>query len=205
MSKRNFCLLQILIAVTLIICLLVNTYAWADRGEASGSKLTLHYIASLNGSTATAQTTFLDDNAVLEGKFSRTVSAGDVLHFETVIDNIDHADENAVTSNVSLFLEALSFIGDSGSSNVRQGDVLFTVALVRQIADDADQQTENKSAREYFELRVTHDGAAVEGDDFARILSSYEIGAGDTETFAWSIEFEYGGVFEFDSVVLEHF
>ena len=122
-----------------------------------------------------------------------------------VIDNIDNADENAVTSNVSLFLKALSFIGDSGSSNVRQGDVLFTVALVRQIADDADQQTENKPAREYFELRVTHDGAAVEGDDFARILSSYEIGAGDTETFAWSIEFEYGGVFEFDSVVLEHF
>lgn len=202
MSKRNFCLLQILIAVTLIICLLVNTYAWADRGEASGSTLTLNYSASVNGSKATPQTTFLDDNAVLEGKFSRTVSAGDVLHFETVIDN---ADENAVTSNVSLFLEALSFIGDSGSSNVRQGDVLFTVALVRQIADDADQQTENKSAREYFELRVTHDGAAVEGDDFARILSSYEIGAGDTETFAWSIEFEYGGTFEFDSVVLEHF
>jgi hypothetical protein len=201
-SKRNFCLLQILIAVTLIICLLVNTYAWADRGEASGSKLSLNYSASVNGSKATAQTTFLDGNAVLEGKFSRTVSAGDVLHFETVIDN---ADEKAVTSNVSLFLKALSFIGDSGSSNVRKGDVLFTVALVRQIADDADQQTENKPAREYFELRVTHDGAAVEGDDFARILSSYEIGAGDTETFAWSIEFEYGGVFEFDSVVLEHF
>jgi hypothetical protein len=201
-SKRNFCLLQILIAVTLIIGLLVNTYAWADRGEASGSKLSLTYSASVNGSTATAQTTFLDDNAASEGKFSRTVSAGDVLHFETVIDN---ADENAVTSNVSLFLKALSFIGDSGSSNVRQGDVLFTVALVRQIADDADQQTENKPAREYFELRVTHDGAAVEGADFARILSSYEIGAGDTETFAWSIEFEYGGVFEFDSVVLEHF
>ncbi len=202
MSKRNFCLLQILIAVTLVICLLVNTYAWADRGEASGSTLTLNYSASVNGSKATAQTTFLDGNAVLEGKFSRTVSAGDVLHFETVIDN---ADEDAVTSNVSLFLEALSFIGDSGSSNVRAGDVLFTVALVRQIADDADQQTENKSAREYFELRVTHDGTAVEGADFARILSSYEIGAGDTETFAWSIEFEYGGTFEFDSVVLEHF
>ena len=205
MSKRNFCLLQILIAVTLIFGLLVNTYAWADRGEASGSTLTLNYSASVNGSAATAQTTFLDDNAVSEGKFSRTVSAGDVLHFETVIDNIDNADENAVTSNVSLFLKALSFIGDSGSSNVRQGDVLFTVALVRQIADDADQQTENKPAREYFELRVTHDGAAVEGDDFARILSSYEIGAGDTETFAWTIEFEYGGTFEFDSVVLEHF
>jgi hypothetical protein len=204
-SKRNFCLLQILIAVTLIFGLLVNTYAWADRGEASGSKLSLNYSASVNGSKATAQTTFLDGNAVLEGKFSRTVSAGDVLHFETVIDNIDNADENAVTSNVSLFLEALSFIGDSGSSNVRQGDVLFTVALVRQIAGDADQQTENKSAREYFELRVTNDGTAVEGAKFARILSSYEIGAGDTETFAWSIEFEYGGTFEFDSVVLEHF
>ena len=202
MSKRNFCLLQILIAVTLIFGLLVNTYAWADRGEASGSTLTLNYSASVNGSAATAQTTFLDGNTVLEGEFSRTVSAGDVLHFETVIDN---ADEDAVTSNVSLFLKALSFIGDSGSSNVRQGDVLFTVALVRQIADDADQQTENKPAREYFELRVTHDGAAVEGDDFARILSSYEIGAGDTETFAWTIEFEYGGTFEFDSVVLEHF
>ena len=107
MSKKSFCILQIMIAVMVIVAILANTYAWADRGSKSGNKLSLDYKSSVNGSTVTAVTRIVGSEEIIDFGAEYNVSVGELLRFETVLTNT-----GAVPCNVSLFLkEATCVVG----------------------------------------------------------------------------------------------
>ena len=104
MSKKNFCLVQILIVSMLVICLLANTFAWSDRGSDYGNRLELEYSAPINGASVTGSTymiTELGDLLIDETGVTIEVSAGMILDFETIVIN----PKDGVSSNVSLFLK----------------------------------------------------------------------------------------------------
>lgn len=107
MSKKNFCLLQILIASILVVSLLANTYAWSDRGSQWGSKLTLNYNSVVNGKIdADKVVTYLigSEEDVAITSFQEQVSDGQVINFKTVVTNT-----GTNPCNVSLLLKEVSY------------------------------------------------------------------------------------------------
>ena len=106
MSKKNFCILQVLIMIMVIVAILVNTYAWADHhGSESGNMLSLNYNAFVNGSSVTAVTRLVGSEETINDGAEYNLTAGEVLRFETVLTNA-----GAVPCNVSLFLKEVTCV-----------------------------------------------------------------------------------------------
>ena len=185
MSKRNFCALQVLIAVMVIVLLLANTYAWSDRDSWDGNvnQIELNYISSVNGrNSAKAKTYPVIDGVVDYGSeiitqgdatYSVSVSANEVLRFVTVVTNESTDSIPAVTSNVSLLLK-----------NVSLSD--FTVRV-------------SSPTHEYADYEITN------VNNWIRVVPSCEIPAGETVEFEWSIEFKDQFQFEIGDIVLAGF
>ena len=99
MSKKRFCIMQILIAIMLILAILANTYAWAEGGSEAGYKLSLNYEAAVNGSTVTAETYLVGTVESINEGAEYKLSESGTLQFETVLTNT-----GSVPCNISLFL-----------------------------------------------------------------------------------------------------
>lgn len=180
MSKKSFCLVQILIVTMVIIGLLANTYAWSDRGRESGNKLALNYESVVNGNTAIISSSNIVCNTdeVALG-MPVTVVNGDVFGCSAMVSN----PVDGLRTNVSLFVKLTKPTEGSAVNNV-------IVNVSRPTIEEEMQSV------------VFDDN----GTAWLRVVTSCEIEPGINDMlFEWTIEICDGGVFIIDDIALEYF
>lgn len=108
--KKRFFITQIIVFILLTACLVGVTYSWSTRPAVKGgfmsTPMTFSYTSQINGNQCTAKTyagtvgedgtvTYpenMDEYITSVDKVSHT--AGDVLYFKTLIDNVSSVDTN---------------------------------------------------------------------------------------------------------------
>ena len=195
MSRKSFYFMQILIVAMVIIGLLVNTYAWSERGGAIGNALKLTYTAPINGDTAEIVSTeingtFSGNHKTITFDHAELVAYGDVYNCKAYISNNEIG---ALSCNVSLYVKIYNpklSVGDGaeGDSVSQVNNVLIRV---------------NHPTRETEEQLVKYDDL---GYGWLRVVTSCEIAPGTQDMlFEWNIEFLDGGTFIINDIVLEYF